>query len=281
MKRSGHHGQPGNAFALAVHARRHAARPRVVRPAPTPPSSSATIGIADVVAGLRPARALKLAACCAGLALLLHLGVGAWSASIRPRKKVKTSTTSLAVADTTAPLAEDLPPPPPPPPAPPPPPSSNAPPPPSSAAPSSSTASAAPALAGLDPSSFSGTGGGAGGPRVGVGSPFAQPQSTSSAALSAADAPPLVAARPTTRTPPRYPASARAAGTTGVVVVQIHIDETGAVDDVRVVESTPPGVFDEAAIESVRSWHFEPATSAGRPTASWVRQTIRFTLEQT
>lgn len=279
MKRPGH---PGGAFALAVHARRHAARPRVARPAPVPPSSSATIGINDVVVGLRPPRALTLAASSALVALLLHVGVGAWSASIRPRTKAKTTTTSLAVADTTAPLAEDLPPPPPPQQAPPPPPSSNAPPPPSSSAPVSSTAAAAPALAGLDPSSFSGSGAGAGGPRVGVGSPFAQPQSSSTNASTTADkGPPLVAARPTTRTPPRYPTAARAAGTTGVVVVQIHIDDTGAVDDVRVVESTPPGVFDEAAIESVRSWHFEPATSGGRAVASWVRQTIRFTLEQT
>jgi protein TonB len=268
------------AFAVAVHARRHAARPRVARPVPVPPSSSATIGINDVVVGLRPQRALKLAAASAALALLLHVGVGAWSASIRPRTKAKTTTTSLAVADTTAPLAEDLPPPPPQK-APPPPPSSNAPPP-SSTAPVSSTSAAAPALAGLDPSSFSGSGGGAGGPRVGVGSPFAQPQSSSTSASTTTDpGPPLVAARPTTRTPPRYPTAARAAGTTGVVVVQIHIDDTGAVDDVRVVESTPPGVFNAAAIESVRSWHFEPATSGGQPMASWVRQTIRFTLEQT
>lgn len=116
---------------------------------------------------------------------------------------------------------------------------------------------------------------------MGVGSPFAQPAASSPSTTAADAGPPLVAARPTTRTPPRYPAAARAAGTTGVVVVQIHIDDAGAVDDVRVVESTPPGVFDDAAVESVRAWRFEPATSAGRATASWVRQTIRFTLEQT
>jgi protein TonB len=62
-------------------------------------------------------------------------------------------------------------------------------------------------------------------------------------------------------------------------VVHIHVDQSGAVDDVRVIESTPAGIFDAAALDSVRAWTFTPATSDGQAIASWVRQTIRFALE--
>lgn len=61
--------------------------------------------------------------------------------------------------------------------------------------------------------------------------------------------------------------------------MQIHVDVAGAVDDVRVLESDPPGLFDDAAVQSVRGWTFAPATSDGAAVASWVRQTIRFSLD--
>jgi protein TonB len=45
--------------------------------------------------------------------------------------------------------------------------------------------------------------------------------------------------------------------------VRFTINEKGRVDDVNVVESTPPGVFDDAAQTAVRKWLYEPRRENG------------------
>jgi protein TonB len=57
---------------------------------------------------------------------------------------------------------------------------------------------------------------------------------------------------------PVYPASAQAQGIEGEVVVVYDVTLDGEVTNARVVESTPTGVFDEAALAAVRSWRFKP-----------------------
>lgn len=84
---------------------------------------------------------------------------------------------------------------------------------------------------------------------------------------------------PTTRTPPSYPTRARAQGQEGSVTLAFVVDVDGTVQDVQVLEATPPGVFDEAAVDAVTSWRFEPGSHEGAPVAVRVRQTLRFTLE--
>lgn len=81
------------------------------------------------------------------------------------------------------------------------------------------------------------------------------------------------------RTPPQYPTRARSQGQTGKVTLSFIVDLDGSVQDVHVVEASPPGVFDAAAIEAVSSWRFEPGQNAGSPVAVRVRQTLRFELE--
>ncbi len=92
---------------------------------------------------------------------------------------------------------------------------------------------------------------------------------------SAVDDPPV----PTERTPPSFPARARALGQTGVVTLSFVVDLDGSVQDVAVVASEPLGVFDDAATDAVKSWHFEPGRDEGNPVAVRVRQTLRFSLE--
>ena len=78
---------------------------------------------------------------------------------------------------------------------------------------------------------------------------------------------------------PDYPASARARGEEGIVVVQAVIDRHGAVepDALRVVESHPP--FDEAAIAAFRQWKFQPGRNdSGDVVRVLVQQPIRFQL---
>lgn len=81
------------------------------------------------------------------------------------------------------------------------------------------------------------------------------------------------------RTPPQYPTRARSQGQTGKVTLSFIVDIDGSVQDVHVVEASPPGVFDAAAIEAVSSWRFEAGQNAGSPVAVRVRQTLRFELE--
>lgn len=75
-----------------------------------------------------------------------------------------------------------------------------------------------------------------------------------------------------------YPPRARSSGTKGYVVFSLLIGITGEIEQVRIVESYPEGVFDEAAIQGINQWRFEPAMYQGQAVRSWARQRIRFDL---
>lgn len=83
----------------------------------------------------------------------------------------------------------------------------------------------------------------------------------------------------TSRTPPTFPARARSLDQSGSVTLSFVVDVDGSAQDVSVVTSEPPGVFDAAAIEAVESWRFEPGRHEGSPVAVRVRQTLVFELE--
>lgn len=76
-----------------------------------------------------------------------------------------------------------------------------------------------------------------------------------------------------------YPKSAKKRGIAGFVVLSILIDQDGSVDKVQVLESSPPGVFDNAAMEGIKQWRFSPAQYQGSPVKVWAKQRIRFGLE--
>jgi protein TonB len=84
--------------------------------------------------------------------------------------------------------------------------------------------------------------------------------------------------RPRTQTPVEYPAKAKAKGITGYVTLNLLISTQGAVENVKLLESYPQGVFEEAATETVRSWKFDPAVYQGKPVKVWAKQKIRFDL---
>lgn len=75
-----------------------------------------------------------------------------------------------------------------------------------------------------------------------------------------------------------YPARARAQGISGQVTLNILIGTDGRVEKVKVLESTPSGVFEQTAIDAIRAWEFEPAIYQGKPVKVWAHQTIRFDL---
>lgn len=86
------------------------------------------------------------------------------------------------------------------------------------------------------------------------------------------------AARALSRAPVEYPRRAKAKDIEGYVVVSLLVDKSGKVSTARVVESEPTGVFEDKALQTIKSWLFEPAKYKGKPVDSWVNQTIRFEL---
>lgn len=88
------------------------------------------------------------------------------------------------------------------------------------------------------------------------------------------DAPP----RPTYQAPVEYPRQARARGQQGYVVLSLLISAAGEIEKVQVLEAEPAGVFDQAAVDGVRNWRFEPAQYQGRNVKVWARQRVRFDL---
>ena len=76
----------------------------------------------------------------------------------------------------------------------------------------------------------------------------------------------------------QFPANLRKRGQEGYVLLSMLIDKTGNIERVKVLESKPPGVFDQAAIEGVQQWSFNPGQYKGEPVKTWVRQKISFKL---
>jgi len=74
--------------------------------------------------------------------------------------------------------------------------------------------------------------------------------------------------------PPVYPQSAKRYGITGTVVLDIEINEKGNVVDARAISG--PGLFREAAEETVFQWKFRPASANGVSIASREQISISF-----
>ena len=75
---------------------------------------------------------------------------------------------------------------------------------------------------------------------------------------------------------PVYPEDARAAGIEGVVILEIVIGENGSVIEARVLRSIPD--LDQAAIDAVSQWQFEPTLLNGEPVELEMNVTVNFTL---
>lgn len=82
-----------------------------------------------------------------------------------------------------------------------------------------------------------------------------------------------------TRVPAQYPEKARKKGITGYVMFNILISAEGNVENIRVLESSPNGVFEESAMEALKNWKFEPAVYQGKKVKVWAKQKISFKLE--
>lgn len=77
--------------------------------------------------------------------------------------------------------------------------------------------------------------------------------------------------------PPVYPEDAQTAGIHGVVLLDIVIGEEGSVIDAQVLRSIPE--LDQAAIDAVSQWQFEPTLLNGEAIEIEMNVMINFTLQ--
>lgn len=74
---------------------------------------------------------------------------------------------------------------------------------------------------------------------------------------------------------PVYPADARAAGVSGLVILEAVVGRDGRVQDARVLRSVP--MLDDAALEAVRQWEYTPTLLNGVPVEVIMTLTVNFT----
>jgi protein TonB len=79
-------------------------------------------------------------------------------------------------------------------------------------------------------------------------------------------------------TAPRYPSRCLRLGIEGRVKVHVLVGENGRAQEVTLGESSGDASLDEAAMEAVRKWRFEPAMRNGMPVRAWVVAPVSFKL---
>jgi TonB family protein len=77
------------------------------------------------------------------------------------------------------------------------------------------------------------------------------------------------------RVQPRFPPDAKREGRTGVVVFDVVVDTSGAIASVEVARHADPDL-EQAALEAVKQWRYQPATRNGAPVPVWLSITMRF-----
>lgn len=77
---------------------------------------------------------------------------------------------------------------------------------------------------------------------------------------------------------PSYPAAPRRLGIQGTTMLRVHVLADGRIGDVRVQESAGHPELDDAAVDAVRRWRFEPARRGAEAIAMWVLLPVEFKL---
>jgi TonB family protein len=78
------------------------------------------------------------------------------------------------------------------------------------------------------------------------------------------------------RVEPDYPEEARRQQIQGAVVLEVQINQDGAVKELRLVSGVP--LLAQAATDAVKQWRFKPHTAKGHPVEMQTRVTLNFRL---
>ena len=82
------------------------------------------------------------------------------------------------------------------------------------------------------------------------------------------------------RIQPPYPFLARRRGIEGRVKIRFFINESGAVEGLKIIRAEPPGYFEKTVRQTVPRWRFKPGVVGGRPVRTLVETTIVFKLDR-
>ena len=77
---------------------------------------------------------------------------------------------------------------------------------------------------------------------------------------------------------PTYPMAARHMGIQGKVLLNVEVLAAGVCGQVTIQKSSGYDMLDNAAIQTVKSWRFTPATQAGHAVDKWFLIPIQFSL---
>lgn len=85
---------------------------------------------------------------------------------------------------------------------------------------------------------------------------------------------------PLVRINPEYPRRAQSRGIEGWVQFEFTITPAGTVSDVKVIDSEPKGLFEDAATKAILRWKYNPKVVEGRAVERrGIRVVLRFDLE--
>ena len=86
---------------------------------------------------------------------------------------------------------------------------------------------------------------------------------------------------PLVRINPQYPRKARMLGIEGWVTLQFAITPIGSVTDIKVLNSHPKDLFEQAAVQAVSKWKYQPLMEDGKPVKQEnIQVQIDFKLEK-
>ena len=86
---------------------------------------------------------------------------------------------------------------------------------------------------------------------------------------------------PVVRIQPQYPQKAARSGIEGFVLVEFTVTPLGTVENVKILDSKPPRIFDQAALKAVMKWRFKPQIVDGKPVSVFNQKNqINFSLEK-
>jgi len=80
-------------------------------------------------------------------------------------------------------------------------------------------------------------------------------------------------------TAPIYPAISRRMGEEGKLVLRVELDETGHIDEAKVINSSGYDRLDAAALTAVKSWQCNPSLRNGQPVRAVALQPFNFVLQ--
>lgn len=79
--------------------------------------------------------------------------------------------------------------------------------------------------------------------------------------------------------PPAYPLVARRNGLQGRVVLNVEVLASGVCGQINIHKSSGYTMLDDAAVQTVKTWRFLPASQAGRSVDKWFMIPIQFSLK--